>query len=84
MSEWQPIETAPTDGHTYVLLWWRNCPRPFIGHYVSEGDLGESCFKYVKHGWITERDQCVPRNQKDCTHWMPLPEPPPMDDLNVQ
>lgn len=72
---WQPIDTAPHDGKV-VLLWWRTCKQPTTGYYVSEGDLPEEYFKFTKSGWINERDSVVPRNQKDCTHWMPLPAPP--------
>lgn len=75
LHSWQPIESAPKNG-TYILLWWRTCKRACVGHYVCEGDLGEEWFRFVKEGWINDGDQIVPRNQKDCTHWMPLPTPP--------
>jgi len=61
MSEWQPIETAPRDG-TYILAW----VRPVWG------------VQYLRivtfyHGqWVDSCDL----SPEDCTHWMPLPEPP--------
>lgn len=63
--QWRPIETAPM--HKAVLLWWRTCLEPAIGRYVSD-ERGE--------GWKCDGDQAIPRNQGDCTHWMPLPAAP--------
>lgn len=74
--EWQPIETAPRDG-TAILLWWKHCPTPSVGCWdIGLGD--ESDTRYVCHpqGWISEGDDCIPKNQQDCTHWMHLPAPP--------
>lgn len=62
---WQPIETAPK--WKPVLLWWRTAPTPVTGRFVSD-EHGE--------GWMCDGDRILPRNQADCTHWMPLPEPP--------
>ena len=60
---WQPIETAPQDGHQ-ILLWWRFRRYPATGsYYVDETGAG----------WRCDGDQCIPKNQQDCTHWMPLP-----------
>lgn len=64
LGAWRPIETAPCYGR--VLLWWRHAG-PRIGRLVSD-ETGD--------GWRTDGDECVPRNQRDCTHWMPLPEAP--------
>lgn len=59
---WRPIETAPKDGSSILIIW----PR-------SSADASD----YMVVGWSDEawRDhhraiQCSP------THWMPLPEPP--------
>lgn len=68
---WQPIETAPTDG-TRVLLYSPDPPGSIdVGHW--------SHYCYVTHprrgAWI------IYENRSDTiellpTHWMPLPESP--------
>ena len=58
--DWQPIETAPKDG-TWVLL--------------SDGQT----IWYGQYGWDEEGDAVFFADGpgiRDCTHWMPLPEPP--------
>lgn len=66
--DWQPISSAPKGG-TPVLLWWQRCMHPAIGRWVDD-ETGT--------GWICDGDHVMPRNQADCTHWMPLPLPPPV------
>lgn len=63
---WQAISSAPVSGKA-ILLWWKNCGDPSVGRWTHD-ETGD--------GWRCDGDQCVPRNQKDCTHWMPLLEPP--------
>jgi len=63
---WQPIQTAPKSGKA-ILLWWSCCKDPAVGRWEDDGR---------KEGWRCDGDQCVPKNQNFCTHWMPLPEPP--------
>lgn len=63
---WRPIETAPKDGQP-LLLWWRTCRAAIRGRYHCDED-GE--------GWRNDGDQMIPKNQKDCVRWMPLPPPP--------
>lgn len=63
---WQPIQTAPKSGEA-VLLWWSCCKDPAVGRWEDD------C---IREGWRCDGDQCVPKNQHNCTHWMPLPEPP--------
>ncbi len=65
---WRPIESAPEDG-THILLWWRTCLTPVSGRWVDGGEGGHG-------GWRGDGDMVIPTNQGDCTHWMPLPEPP--------
>jgi hypothetical protein len=65
MSDWQPIETAPTDG-AFVMLYW---PTMSITRYPVVGfNHGD------EYGWelADDRDygEVIP------THWMPLPSPP--------
>jgi hypothetical protein len=71
MSEWHPMETAPTDG-THILAavevhsnitdtcWWEI---HIIGVDDETGDVDSDLYQ----GW----------NWGDYTHWMPLPQPPP-------
>jgi len=70
MSEWQPLETAPTDGRD-ILLWHlvRQCQ--YIGHYSSSW------------GWyISVRDDSVHFDQ--CLCWMPLPTKPENADKKLR
>lgn len=75
--KWQPIETAPTGG-TRILLWWRSCIYPSIGSYELDEQFNSRPrgWRAPEEGWRNIGDQCIPRNQEDCTHWMPLPKPP--------
>lgn len=61
---WQPIETAPKDEHTDILLY---------GILVHTGgaymDIGRWT-NYQGGFWSWSADDSEP------THWMPLPEPP--------
>ena len=65
--EWQPIETAPTDG-TPILAFWPQ----LIANHPSPGTISV-CKKEGRH-WVLE---CY--GLHECatpTHWMPLPTPP--------
>lgn len=65
-SDWQPIETAPTDG-TMVLVY-----APATDPAKWAIDLPEAICTAVYHedaGWCI----CTVR---DVTHWRPLPNPP--------
>jgi len=64
--EWMPIRSAPMSGEP-VLLWWQRCKHPTVGRWI-EDETGT--------GWMCEGDACMPKNQNDCTHWMPLPSGP--------
>lgn len=58
---WQPIETAPRDGVTF-LAW---------DGYAVLGAWYEIDCEY--HYWAMDGDEI---DAADVTHWMPLPEPP--------
>ncbi len=74
---WQPIATAPMDGRR-ILLWWRTCKEPTSGRYEVDDMFDRRSPRWVSpaEGWRGCGDACIPRNQDDCTHWMPLPQPP--------
>ena len=67
--EWQPISTASKTGEP-LMLWWRYCQIPAIGCWV-EDETGTG-----RTGWKCDTDDCVPKNQEDCTHWLYLPAYP--------
>jgi len=78
---WLMIDSAPKSGKP-ALLWWRRCTHPAVGRWVDD-EAGV--------GWVCDGDQCMPANQDDCTHWMPLPPSGPRvidatckDGLQVQ
>src|ERR1041385_3826735 len=62
---WRTIETAPKTGEP-ILLWGQYCQVPAGGRWEQSKR---------REGWRCDGDQCIPRNQQDCTHWMPLPLP---------
>jgi hypothetical protein len=73
MSDWQPIETAPKDGTSVLLL-----------ELLFE-DLGAQAQNYTvatfrrRDGWVADIE-CKPMSHQDkITHWMPLPDPPKCD-----
>lgn len=63
MSEWQPIETAPTDE---MFIW--AAPK-------GDGKWGLGlAYRNVSGGWSDAYgSQSAPRS---ATHWMPIPPPP--------
>lgn len=77
---WRDISTAPTNGKK-IMLWWRTCKEPSIGWFEFNEEYVDRKSKYQspEHGWRNEGDGCIPRNQSDCTHWMPLPASPSPD-----
>ena len=80
--EWQAIETAPTFGS--ILLYWRRagvCVGSFsIDDQFDQRPKGWQC---PEAGWRGEADELIPRNQDDCTHWMPLPSAPNQGENHV-
>jgi hypothetical protein len=80
MSDWQPIETAPKDGTkilahciangvSYIsVIWWRG-ERYKDSLYKWRNSLNDSAV-----GGFADR---LPN--LGATHWMPLPDGPPMD-----
>lgn len=70
---WRAIESAPRDG-TDILLHWRGHVRPSIGRWtLDDEDHPNWAHDPEREGWACEGDQCIPTNQEDCAHWMPLP-----------
>lgn len=67
MSEWQPIETAPTDGVSSVLLAYAGSARR-----VREGFYRKSREHWGYYGSTSLKSEALVQP----THWMPLPTPP--------
>lgn len=61
MSQWQPIETAPTDGTEVLVLIKPKVIR--LGWFFAPSSRTQ--------GWADESSRPITP-----THWMPLPEPP--------
>ena len=71
MSEWQPIETAPTDG-TRIIYWHKTYATPVIAFY-RDGHIWTG-------GTMVFSPSAIPREWKDVgTHWMPIPAAPDGD-----
>lgn len=61
--QWQPIETAPTDGARILL-----CGK---GGKIADGYYGQP------DGFANPKQFVWPYIHANPTHWMPLPAPPP-------
>lgn len=71
MGEWQPIETAPKDGTTVLLL---------ILGVVIEGSWGRNACLFWDVAWLPSHGcGCCTHPNPEPTHWMPLPPPPGAD-----
>lgn len=64
MMEWQPIETAPTDG-TQILACWK----PTEDYHCRVVLWQDGC-------WLKEGDSDGDLEVSEPSHWMALPEPP--------
>lgn len=64
MSAWQPIETAPKDGDTEVLI------------YGALGTIKVAWYSGGEWKWEYDNDMTYGSTVYRPTHWMPLPEPP--------
>lgn len=61
--EWQPIETAPKDGDTRVLL----------GRIGYAEQMAVAWWSNRLDGWVTVIGG---HTFSEASHWMPLPQPP--------
>ena len=76
MSKWRTIESAPTDGREILV---------FGGHLKCELNFSETsgvCKVYGGRTAWTVVDTChYSMWVEKPTHWMPLPEPPEIDEV---
>ena len=89
MMEWQPIDTAPTDG-SKVLIYWHGNNTPFISVAVWRGDKSPDFpWRSAETGSAMGGFGQCHAEQKDqtwkqgATHWMPMPAPPLPDNAQV-
>ncbi len=80
-SQWQPIETAPKDGTSILLVWcWDS------GLHTGR-TVVEASWMCRKHCYLSSPHPCPKNPGPDCdmqwgnyagtfTHWQPLPELP--------
>jgi hypothetical protein len=63
--KWISIKDRLPDAGQIVIIVWR-------------GHTQNTCYVYDKHieQWSTYDGECTIGNNKNVTHWMPLPEPP--------
>lgn len=77
--QWQPIESAPTDGTNILAIVAGNHPmsgQPFIPEVV----------KWTEDGWWNCMWGCASDNRGgyEPTHWMPLPPAPSLENEQEQ
>lgn len=75
--EWQPIETAPMDGTSVLLTAGKAV---WQGHYIANRPPGEPPYRWNEYGPRWTRSGLAEIGFFP-THWMPLPEPPPAQNL---
>jgi hypothetical protein len=62
--KWEPMDTAPQDGKTWILLWYRGFDRPIIAQWQQSIE-----------GWMSFECRVIGEPKK----WMPLPELPRLE-----
>lgn len=67
MTDWHPIETAPSNGE--ILLYCKETGEQFVAF------LG-TCIEDGERDWVFARSKDISFIVRDPTHWMPLPSPP--------
>ena len=72
--EWQPIETAPTDG-TKILCWFPDLETWDVCRAASFEIYGERGFEWVDQ-WNDDTYGTQTKLRCEPSHWMPLREPP--------
>lgn len=76
---WQPIEAAPKDPRTRVLLKWVSGQSVWICIGAWDAVENRPSLKTKgcpREGWLPDGGACIPVNQKDCVSFMPLPAAP--------
>ena len=71
--DWQPIETAPKDGESWIIAWDGKLVLPLIWHDADEFETYTGWCSGSKYWGGTLYDGVNEVSQQP-THWMPLPE----------
>jgi len=82
--DWEPIETAPKNGHTLLLGYFNSNGnwRTMRGQWISQDYIDnyfEDDWADADPGWyetVVESDDLPNCWLIDPTHWMPIPPPP--------
>ena len=80
--QWQPMETAPTDGREVLVRVKRGVTggESLVGHYMPGGHCIED-HPPIDDGWYFWNGRMFDKAAKP-THWMPLPAPPLRDSTH--
>lgn len=90
MSEWQPIETAPRDGTPLIIIAADSEePIAFVAHWAVHPSWNENEPAWLIGAKWARYNRLTPALSRayaelvgiicEPTHWMPLPEPPPLN-----
>ena len=71
MSEWQPMETAPTSGQVLLFM---NGGAMVVGQWVKEMTTGEIRWFIAQ---LPDNDRLIVKNP---LYWMKLPNPPELTE----
>lgn len=71
MAEWQPIETAPRDGTDILVVWNAGGIQMVVG-------WDEDAEATINGRWAWATLDGPNYHENAFSHWMPLPEPPPV------
>jgi len=82
MSEWQPIETCPTDLSEFLA--WDARARKMDVCYASREPSGAYVRPVQVDGEYGPHSDEFGYESGGITHWMPLPNPPGQDSANAR
>lgn len=77
---WQPISSAPRDG-TEILAWlvFSNDQSPDGAAVIEWREIPPNYEGWMLDGWCRLAPTGDPDDDREPTHWLPLPEPPSAD-----
>jgi len=85
-NEWRPIDTAPRDESTFLLMILHPMSPSFYSarYYHPEETFNGEITEYDGHVWVLNDDEkCLLCDEEDYNcYWMPLPKPPTESEDN--